>query len=477
MEGIHRKIVTVMLILAWVSMGLYGEIGGPTMLDLRMYFNANAEEVARAVSAIGIGMFLGALIGGLFVDMLGTWKILLVTGVQLLATVTIVSMPFVGTISVLWFMFFLLGTAGGVVNVAGQRIILEMWKEKSPAPMHAAHMGFGIGALAAPLIANPFLAVLDFTHTNATTGGNESIPNTASYVIIEETRVQTAYVAIGLVSLALSLPFFVYPFVKCFLIKDKDRNQYVSFDTNKCSKKTKLRKLIDTINPAVYAGGSLKFGTFVFIVIGLYFFNSVGGEQLFGNFIRTFSVDELRFPRDEASYLDTVYWGSFTVGRFMGAVLSHYVHIKTLFLTDAILNLSAVTFLNIFSTKNKSLLWTFTAVVGFFVAPMFPAGISYANTQIEVGGVVLTLIVFMTGLGDMFYIWIEGIFYQNYGPRTALYAMQVSAILVFVITVVFIAFTYKRKERFNVDIDTELKVRPDDTEYTQLDQNSVQSED
>jgi predicted MFS family arabinose efflux permease len=82
-----------------------------------MYFNANAEEVARAVSAIGIGMFLGALIGGLFVDMLGTWKILLVTGVQLLATVTIVSMPFVGTISVLWFMFFLLGTAGGVVNV------------------------------------------------------------------------------------------------------------------------------------------------------------------------------------------------------------------------------------------------------------------------------------------------------------------------------------------------------------------------
>jgi FHS family Na+ dependent glucose MFS transporter 1 len=343
--------------------------------------------------------------------------------------------------------------------------------------MHAAHMGFGIGALAAPLIANPFLAVLEFTHTNATTAGNESIPNSASYVIIEETRVQTAYVAIGLVSLALSLPFFVYPFVKCFIIKDKDRNQYVSFDTNKCSKKTKLKTLIDTINPAVYAGGSFKFGTFVFIVIGLYFFNMVGGEQLFGNFIRTFSVDELRFTRDEASYLDTVYWGSFTVGRFTGAMLSHHVHIKTLFLIDVILNLTAVTFLNIFSTKNKSLLWTFTAIVGFFIAPLFPAGISYANTHIEVGGVVLTLIVFMTGLGYMFYIWIEGIFYQNYGPRTALYAMQVSAILVFVITVVFIAFTYKRKERFNVDIDTELKVRPDDTEYTQLDQNSVQSED
>jgi predicted MFS family arabinose efflux permease len=87
-----------------------------------MYFNANAEDVARAVSAIGIGMFLGALIGGLFVDILGTWKILLVTGVQLLSTVTILFMPYVGTISVLWFMFFLLGTAGGVVNVGKKKI-------------------------------------------------------------------------------------------------------------------------------------------------------------------------------------------------------------------------------------------------------------------------------------------------------------------------------------------------------------------
>ena len=87
------------------------------MLDLRMFFNANAEEVARAVSAMGIGMFFGALIGGLFVDMLGTWKILLLSGAQMLAIVTIVSMPFVGSISLLWFMFFMLGTASGIVNV------------------------------------------------------------------------------------------------------------------------------------------------------------------------------------------------------------------------------------------------------------------------------------------------------------------------------------------------------------------------
>ncbi|XP_053396951.1 sodium-dependent glucose transporter 1-like [Mercenaria mercenaria] len=481
MENRHKKIVTVMLILAWVSMGLYMEIGGPTMLDLRIHFNSNSEEIARSVSAQGIGIFVGALIGGIFVDMLGTWKILLVTGAQLLATFTIVSMPYVGSLSVLWFMFFLLGSTAGIVNVSGQRIILEMWKEKAPSPMHATHMGFGIGAVAAPLIANPFLAVLDFSQNNATAEGNKGVPNSESYVIVEETRVQYAYVTIGLVSLMLSSPFLIYPFIKCCFMKDRD--QYVSFDTGKPSKISKLNKLIDTINPATYAGGSFKFGAFVFIMVALYFLNLVGGEQLFGNFIRTFSVDELHFPRNEASYLDTAYWGSFTIGRFLGAVLSHFVHIRTLLLADVSLNLLAVTLLDVFSARNKALLWTFTALVGFLVAPLFPAGISYANTQIEVGGMVLTLIVFMVGLGHMLYIWIEGALYQNYGPRTTLYTLQVSATSVFVIAVIFVAFTYKREDRFKRLGDAEMEVTrigsavPTEMRYTKLDEQSTQSED
>lgn len=93
------------------------EIGGPTMLDLRIRFDSNSEEVARSVSAQGVGIFLGALIGGVFVDMLGTWKILLVICAQLLSTVSILSMPLIDSLSVMWLMFFVLGTATGIVNV------------------------------------------------------------------------------------------------------------------------------------------------------------------------------------------------------------------------------------------------------------------------------------------------------------------------------------------------------------------------
>lgn len=481
MDDRNNKIVTVMLILIWVSMGLYAEIGGPTMLDLRLKFDSNSEEVARSVSAQGVGIFLGAVVAGCFVDTLGTWKILLITAAQLLSTVSIVCMPFVGSLGALWFMFFLLGTAGGIVNVSGQRILLEMWREKSPAPMHALHMGFGIGAVAAPLIANPFLAVLDFNKRD-----NSSTHNSTEYdfVVVEESRVHLAYVTIGIVSATISLPFFVYPFVKCYMTPS--RKKYTSFDSPATDSSTsRMQSLLHSLNPATYAGGSLKFGIFVFIIVGLYFLNLVGGEQLFGNFVRTFSVDQLHFPRNEASYLDTVYWSTFTIGRLLGAVFSHFVHIRTLLLLDVFLNLTAVTLLDIFSASNKTALWIFTAVVGLLIAPLFPAGISYANTQIEVGGVVLTLVVFALGIGELFYIWIEGIIYQKYGPRTILYAMQVSAVLVFIIAVVFVLFTYKRGDRFS-EHNSKLVVKTEETEegnvskdrdYTQMEQFTSKSDE
>ncbi|KAL4233504.1 ribosome-binding protein [Mactra antiquata] len=445
MENCIKRWITFMLILVWISMGLHMEIGGPTLLDLRIRFNTNSEEIARSVSAQGAGIFVGALIGGILVDLLGIWKILLVTGSQIIVTATIVSMPYVGSLTMLWVMFFILGTAAGVVNVSGQRIIIELWKDKAPSPMHATHMGFGIGALIAPLIANPFLAVLDYSDSTQTLNGT-----TSSHVrILQESRVQLAYVTIGAVSAILSLPVLIYPILMCCVKRLRDGYRRLKPEEARTSKRS-FREFLSILNPATYANGSLKFGLFVFAMIVLYFVNLVGGEQLFGNFIRTYSVDEMHFPRDEASYLDTIYWGSYTVGRFLGSILSHFIHIKILIVIDAILYLISVTSLNIFSAKfnSKTVLWAFTAGVGFLVAPLFPAGISFTNTQIEVGGVVLTLVMFSSGLSHLLYVWIAGSLYDHYGPQTILYTVQTASVLVFIIVVIFVLVTHRRTDRF-----------------------------
>ncbi|KAH3729315.1 sodium-dependent glucose transporter 1-like [Dreissena polymorpha] len=458
MSDPNRKLITVMLVLVWISMGMFFEVGGPTMVDLRMKYNTSSADIARSVSAQGFGIFAGALAGGLVIDAMRTWKFLVVTLAETIAIVAVILMPFVASLTWLWVMFFSVGIAAGLINVAGQRMLIEMWRDEAASPMHVIQMGFGIGALIAPLIINPFLAVLELKSDGLVNASSNdaTLPGGSELTVIKESRVDVAFVTIGLCSATLALPFFFYPFVKCFR-RHKDKYQNIDEteeSTVAPAKNGIVKRVLIILNPASYADGNFTFGLTVFVFIILLYINLVGGEQMFGNFVRTFSVDELQFARTEASYLDTVFWGSFTIGRLAGSVLAYLISIRKLFLLDLFMNLLAITFADIFATRGKNFLWASTAVVGFFIAPLFPAGIAYVNTQIEVGGMVLTLVMFATGFGQLLYIWIEGVLYVAYGPRTILYALQFSAIFVFLISVIFVAISWTRKRYVNNEDQT-----------------------
>ena len=101
----------------FILQGLCLEIPGPTLIDLKITFNSSYEEITRSVSARGVGVFLGALMAGLFVDILGPNKDWLITLSQTMFTVAIVLTPFVRDLTVLWLLFFTLGSAAGMANV------------------------------------------------------------------------------------------------------------------------------------------------------------------------------------------------------------------------------------------------------------------------------------------------------------------------------------------------------------------------
>ena len=320
--------------------------------------------------------------------------------------------------------------------------------------MHAIHTGFGIGALFAPLIANPFLAVLQFSAENRANATDFTVSpvhyGSETYYVIKESRVHLAYITIGAISFVLSLPFFIYPVIKCVKrFKNRTKLNNVDVDNTSITDEVSPKNLKQLLNPAAYAGGSCIYGLFVFLWLLVYYINLVGGEQLFGNFIRTFSVDQLKFSRDEASFLDTAFWGSFTVGRFLGAFFAHHINIKILFSIDTVINLISVTFLDIFSTNSHVALWISTVIVGMSTAPLYPAAVSYSNTQIQVGGLVLTLVTFASGAGDFLYVRLAGHLYDTYGPRTVLYAIQFSATSVFILATILLVCGHFHGNRFD----------------------------
>ncbi|KAK3577972.1 hypothetical protein CHS0354_008915 [Potamilus streckersoni] len=460
-----RRGKTLLLIMLWVSTGMYIEIAGPTLLDMKLLLHTNLESIAGSVSGRGAGALLGAFVSGILVDRFSDWKDL-ITGIsQLGAALSIIMMPFVRDTGFLWLLFFASGAAAGMTSVAGQSAALELWEEHAASPMHALHMGFGIGALLVPIMVNPFLA--KFVEYNTTDKVNSSnFQNHDSVIILEKSQVHVAYLIVSTVTFCIGLPFFIYQYLH---IRQRRQNQYSRLDISVSRRKIKPRTFKEMINPGSYAGGSVCYGTLMLILLFIFYFNLVGAEQLFGNFVRSFSVDELKFDKDSASYLNMLFWASFAFGRFVGSIASKYISQRTLFAVEATLNLISVTLLDIFSTRSMTLLWFFTATNGLFIAPLYPAGISYGNIQIEITGIWVMMIIFGGGFGDMTYTWTSGHVYSLFGPRSLLYVLQFSAICIFIIAMVIVSVGSSRKSRFIVHVKVE--------ELRQIDTDQASDED
>ncbi|KAH3860663.1 hypothetical protein DPMN_023573 [Dreissena polymorpha] len=333
-------------------------------------------------------------------------------------------------------------------------------------------MGYSIGSMLAPLAINPFLAVLEFRSDSPVnvSSNNVTLQGGWEFIVIKESRVYVAFATIGLCVATLVMPFFVYSFVKCFR---RNKNTYSNIDEPGASalspsKNDIVKRVLAILNPASYADGNCKFGLTVLVFTILLCMNMMGGLMMFGNFVSMLSVDQLQFASTEAYYLDTVYWGGVTIGRFVSVVLSHFISIRKLFLIDVCMNLVAITFADIFATRGKNFLWIFTAAVGFFLAPISPTGIAYINTQIEVGGIVLTFGMLAFGFGGLVYMWIEGALYVTYGPSTVFYTLQFCAIFVCLISVIFVAITWKRKRSANNEDQTQVVTSDHDVATTSV---------
>ncbi|XP_013413251.1 sodium-dependent glucose transporter 1A-like [Lingula anatina] len=469
---LFRVVKTVFLILTWVCLGLSLEISGPTMQDLILRTGTNYEEVSRAISGRSAGFFTGAVIGGFLVDKLRLYCDLMIGVSLVIMSAGSVAVPWSPWTGLIWFIFFLQGTCEGVINIAGQKLILSIWGKNAASPLHVLHTGFGVGSMIVPLIANPFLAniqttTLTNTSMNITSVFTTALPPTLSSLeyttdatisttitrVLRESRIEYAYLIVAILVTTLSLAFFVYQWKYSeYVLHPADH------ETESKKRVHGVKEFIRIINPATCADGNFCFGLQMFILLSLHFFNAVGGERLYGKFIRSYAIDQLNFSGDEASYLNVVFWISFSVGRFSGFIVAHWVPVRFLIIIEAAGVLISAILLNIWGHTEPLMLWIFTQPMAFFIAPLFPSGIALGDHYVEMSGLAITVLLLGGSIGGIAYLFLIGYLYENFGPSMFMYNVLGYAIAVVVMVALLSVVGHLHGDRYQREDETERSI-------------------
>lgn len=312
-----------------------------------------------------------------------------------------------------------------------------MCPEKTASVLQLMNVGYGVGAFTVPIVVNQFLAKI--RHLK-----HHGLQTDDDFIVKQDSRVHLGYVIIGLVTAAISLPFYYYHF-KPPPIKEYSTIKTTEMSPNACtSKQTFCEKSV----PATHARGQLKYVLFVFTLVFLFYVNIGGSSEMFPHFVRSYSVEVFHFSKTKASYLNTIFWLGLSVGRTVMAFIALYVPTRPLFRKQIILHAVATTLMNTYASSSPTMLWICTFSEGFLISPLYSTGIAYTNTLLEVSGVCLMIVQVAASIGDLGYIWLIGKLYQTIGPVSVLYSLQLTGVLLIVIAILF-----RVLERFKKDVE------------------------
>ena len=108
----------------FVLQGLFNEVVGPTLPDLKSRVSSNYEQISRVFSARSAGLFIGSIVGGFLHDRFTRRRDLLLTIALVISGLTIAAAPWCTRLWELGVVFHLMGhghallTTGIIANVS-----------------------------------------------------------------------------------------------------------------------------------------------------------------------------------------------------------------------------------------------------------------------------------------------------------------------------------------------------------------------
>ena len=183
--------------------------------------------------------------------------------------------------------------------------------------MHSIHFAFSLGATIGPILAAPFLSEGTSGEELRESRNHSQVDPNITLTrgdVLKETKIDQLYPISGALVLASSIGFLVMAIQDSFCKRQAVQDESVPNVSEDPDKKDFEQKT------------TLKLVTFVALIC-VFFFLYVGAEVVMGVYLTTFAVKSLlNTTKAEGAYVNAIFWGTFTAGRFLSIFLAIFLN-------------------------------------------------------------------------------------------------------------------------------------------------------
>jgi FHS family Na+ dependent glucose MFS transporter 1 len=162
------------------------------------------------------------------------------------------------------------------------------------------------------------------------------------------------------------------------------------------------------------------------LLLASFFALYVGLEIGFSGWIKTYG-EEIDLSELTATWLTTVFWVGFTVGRMLSAALAQRFRPKAILSYASALTIVASAML-ILGDGSTAPLWIGTAMMGLATAPQFPVMFTYLERRIHITGAATAWFVAAAGIGGLTFPWLVGRWFDTSGAAAVMWATGILSV-------------------------------------------------
>jgi len=338
------------------ALGLGISALGPMLPFLADHVGVSFAQISFLFMTSSFGYLLGSAGGGRLFDRFKGHRLMLIAVIMMAATISLV--PLIPYYYLLLFVLFIFGAFQGIVDVGGNVNLLWVYQGEAGPYMNALHFFFGVGAFLSPVILHQ---VMRWSQGQITwpfwTLALLSLP--------------------GIIGLwALSSP----------------ENQQPQQD-EKANKKV---------------------NSHLIVLMVILFFIYVGIESGYSGWIYTYATQAEIASQSGASYMNSLFWGTLTLGRLISVPLAKKIKPSKLLIGNFFLAVLFLGLILIFPLQ-PAIVWVVSAGLGLALSSIFPTLLALGESRMTITGKVTGYFFFGSSSGAMLVPMLLGQIYEYQG--------------------------------------------------------------